>query len=446
MMRGPGIDAFSPALLRLQERPPSPLPRALLALMLLLCAALGGWSALGRLDVVAVAQGRLVPLSYVKVVQPADGGIVRDILVREGQTVRAGQVLARMDAAVAEADRRRMERDRDGLELQLRRIDAELRNAPVHRRPDDPEALWRETSEQHRAALDALADAVAAERAVLAKATHERAAAMAQAERLRAVLDSAREEESAWRELQHGGYAGRLQADEKRHRREEAERALDAQRHAVAAATQAVEHSERSLQQLASGQRVKLTQERTEARAALDRLTQELAKHGVHRSLLELRAPQDGVVKELATHTPGAVVAPGTVLMTLVPLGEALRAEVWVSNEDIGFVRPGQAVQLKLAAYPFHKYGLLEGVVATVSVDATEAGEPGGLSAGHRSAVHRYRALVDAKRQSLVFEGTELPLTAGMLVDAEMQLGSRSVLEYVLSPVRKAFREAGRER
>ncbi len=445
MMRA-GTDTFSPALLRLQERPPSPLPRALLALMLLLCAALGGWSALGRLDVVAVAQGRLVPLSYVQVVQPADGGIVRDILVREGQAVRAGQVLARMDAALAEADRRRMERDRDGLELQLRRIDAELRNVPVHRRPGDPEALWRETLEQHRAALDALADAVSAERAVLAKATHERAAAIAQAERLRAVLDSAREEELAWRELQHGGYAGRLQADEKQHRREEAERALDSQRHAVAAATQAVEHSERRLQQIVSGQRVKLTQERTEARAALDRLTQELAKQGVQQSLLELRAPQDGVVKELATHTPGAVVAPGTVLMTLVPLGEDLRAEVWVSNEDIGFVRPGQPVQLKLAAYPFHKYGLLEGVVSTVSVDATDAAEAGGVAATRRGAVHRYRALVDVTRQSLEFEGAELPLTAGMLVDAEMQLGSRSVLEYVLSPVRKAFREAGHER
>jgi len=446
MMRNPGMDAFSPALLRLQERPPSPLPRVLLALVVMLCAALGGWSALGRLDVVAVAQGRLVPLSYVQVVQPADGGIVRDILVREGQTVRAGEVLARMDAAMAEADRRRMERDRDGLELQLRRIDAELHNAPVQRRPGDPEALWRETREQHRAALDALADALAAERAVLAKTTHERAAALAQVERLRAVLDNAREEEAAWRELQHGGYAGRLQAEEKRHRREEAERALDAQRHTVAAATQAVEHSERRLQQLASGQRVRLTQERTEVRAALDRLTQELAKHGVQQSLLDLRAPQDGVVKELATHTPGAVVAPGAVLMTLVPLGEALRAEVWVSNEDIGFVRPGQPVQLKLAAYPFHKYGLLAGVVSTVSVDATEASDAGGVAAGRRGAIHRYRALVDVERQSLGFEGTELPLTAGMLVDAEMQLGSRTVLEYLLSPVRKAFREAGRER
>jgi hemolysin D len=446
MMRNAAMDAFSPALLRLQERPPSPLPRVLLALVAALCVALGAWSTLGRLDVVAVAQGRLVPQSYVKVVQPVEGGIVREILVREGEAVRAGQVLARMDAARAEADRQRLQRDRDGLELQLRRIDAELRNAPVQKRPGDPEALWRETQERHRAALAALADAVAAEQAVLAKVTHERGAAIAQSERLRAVLDSARAEESAWRELQHGGYAGRLQADEKRHRREEAERALDAQRHAVAAASQAVEHSERRLQQLVSGERVKLTQERTELRAALDRITQELAKHGFTQSLLELRAPQDGIVKELATHTPGAVVAPGTVLMTLVPLGETLRAEVWVSNEDIGFVRPGQPVQIKLAAYPFHKYGLLEGVVSTVSVDATEPGEPGGLSAGHRGAVHRYRALVDVKRQSLGYEGTELPLTAGMLVDAEMQLGSRSVLEYILSPVRKAFREAGRER
>ena len=132
--------------------------------------------------------------------------------------------------------------------------------------------------------------------------------------------------------------------------------------------------------------------------------------------------------------------------MTLVPIGETLRAEVWVSNEDIGFVRPGQPVQIKLAPYPFHKYGLLEGVVATVGVDATDAGEPGAPGGVRRGTAHRYRTLVDMKRQSLGFEGTELPLASGMLVDAEMQLGTRSVLEYLLSPVRRAFREAGRER
>jgi multidrug efflux pump subunit AcrA (membrane-fusion protein) len=163
----------------------------------------------------------------------------------------------------------------------------------------------------------------------------------------------------------------------------------------------------------------------------------------------------------LALGAAGAVITPGLLWAVLGRIETqveaagalvadatpgALTAVLYVPPAELALVRPGQAVQLKLAAYPFHKYGLLEGVVATVSVDATEAGEPGGLSAGHRSAVHRYRALVDAKRQSLVFEGTELPLTAGMLVDAEMQLGSRSVLEYVLSPVRKAFREAGRER
>ena len=82
-----------------------------------------------------------------------------------------------------------------------------------------------------------------------------------------------------------------------------------------------------------------------------------MEKQQHRRELLELKAPQDGVIKDLATHTSGTVVQPGTVLASLVPQDEKLKAEVWVSNEDIGFVRPSQAVKLKFAAYTFQKYG-----------------------------------------------------------------------------------------
>src|SRR5205823_7302414 len=97
------------------------------------------------------------------------------------------------------------------------------------------------------------------------------------------------------------------------------------------------------------------------------------AKQAHRQGLLELRAPQAGIIKDLATHTAGTVAAPGTILMTIVPEGDPLLAEVWVSNDDVGFVRPGQAAKLKLAAFQFQKYGLLDGKVLHVNADATEA-------------------------------------------------------------------------
>lgn len=184
-----------------------------------------------------------------------------------------------------------------------------------------------------------------------------------------------------------------------------------------------------------------------EAQGQFDRLTQELQKQQHRRQLLELKAPQDGVIKDLATHTSGTVVQPGTVLASLVPREEKLKAEVWVSNEDIGFVRPGQTVKLKFAPYPFQKYGMGHGTVEHVSADAQseEEARDKGLTAGGQRPL-RYKALVTLTGNALEMDGVKYPLSVGMQTTAEILLGDRTVAEYLLSPVKKAWHEAGRER
>ncbi len=137
--------------------------------------------------------------------------------------------------------------------------------------------------------------------------------------------------------------------------------------------------------------------------------------------------------------------------MTLVPRDETLIAEVWVGNQDVGFVRPGHKVKLKLAPFQFQKYGMVEGVVDHVSADATEAPSPNTRSdalTGRDRPMGplAYRALVQTKARVLETAGERYQLAPGMQVTAEIHLGTRSVLEYVLSPIQKAFHEAGRER
>jgi HlyD family secretion protein len=166
---------------------------------------------------------------------------------------------------------------------------------------------------------------------------------------------------------------------------------------------------------------------------------------------LELRAPQPGIVKDLATHTVGTVAAPGTILMTLVPDHDKLVAEIWVSNEDVGFVRAGQPAKLKLAAFHFQKYGLLDGKVLHVNADATEAPSPNTRSdalTGRDRPMGplAFRALVEPASQALAADGQRYALQPGMQVAGEIHLGTRTVLEYLLSPVQKAFHEAARER
>lgn len=439
--------AFHPPLIRLQQTAPNPQGRRVLWLLLGLLVFLLAWALVGRLDIVAVADGKLVPASYLKIVQPSEAGIVKEILVREGETVRAGQVLMRMDALITDADLEAITTEYVRKQLQLVRIDAELDGAPFETEVQAPAALIRETSAQYQANRDALAATLAEEQSRLVKAQQELAAARQQKERLEAVLPHYREQDKAYEKLVKQGFAGSLMGSDKRRERIEKEQELATQGHLIASAQASIDQSQKKLRQIEADYFRLLHAERNEAQAQMDKLAKEQEKQQHRRELLALKAPQDGVIKDLATHTAGTVVQPGTVLASLVPHTEKLKAEVWVSNEDIGFVRPGQPVKLKFATYTFQKYGMGRGTVEHVSADAQneeEARERGLRGAGQDSL--RYKALVLLDGNALEMEGAKYPLSVGMQATAEILLGNRTVAEYLLSPVKKAWHEAGRER
>jgi len=442
---------FSPPLLRIQEQPPAPFSGWMLRLLIALLAAVLLWSAFGELDIVAVAEGKLVPSSYLKIVQPAEQGIVKEILVKEGELVKAGQVLVRMDPVFSEADVRAIRSDWFNKRLALRRIDSQLSGAPLERTHDDPHELFVQVEGQHAANVSAYENALAQERAVLGKARHDLAAARATKAKLEQVLPHYIEQEKAFEKLTSDGFAGRLMYTDKRRERIEKEQDLRTQQFTIRAAKAVIEQSETKIAQISADYRRQLQTERVDVAALLEKSGQELAKQAHRHRLLELRAPEAGIVKDLATHTAGTVAAPGTILMTIVPEGDPLVAEVWVSNDDVGFVRPGQSAKLKLAAFQFQKYGLVEGRVLHVNADATEAASPNtrsdALSGRDRPmGPLSFRALLELGSQELVADGRRYALQPGMQVAGEIHLGTRTVLEYLLSPVRKAFHEAGRER
>ena len=196
--------------------------------------------------------------------------------------------------------------------------------------------------------------------------------------------------------------------------------------------------------QITSNYRQQLQNERVQMQAELSKFQQELAKQQHKNALQELKAPHAGVVKDVATHTIGTVVAPGTILLSLVPMDEPLMAEVMVKNDDVGFVRQGQTVKLKLAAYPFQKYGMVEGKVTHIGADASDAPpNNGGQSA---LPLTSYKAIVTLDRQQLDAQGQRFTLTPGMQVVAEIHQGERTVLEYLVSQIKGVFQEAARER
>ena len=445
----PDYHDFSPPLLRLQDAPPNPLGPTVLRVLVGMLALLVLWSLIGRLDIVAVAEGKLVPQSYLKIVQPADAGIVKEILVREGETVQPGQVLMRMDTLITEADAKSIEADWQRKRLTLRRIDAELSGLAFSREAGDPPMLAGEIEAQCRANRNAIEAALAEERSRLVKAKAELASAQQVQAKLNEILPHYHDQDKAYDKLMKDGFAGTLMASDKKRQRIEKEQELKSQVHLIESARASIVQSEKKLAQLDSDYRRSLHAERNDAQSAYDKLTQEMAKQAHRKELLELKASQASVVKDLATHTAGTVVQPGTVLLTLVPMDETLCAEVWVSNEDIGFVRQGLPVKLKFAAFPFQKYGMAEGTVEHVSADAAD-GNTGGAALSDKTHGKNpplvYKALVALKAMRLEMDSDKFVLGAGMQTSAEIMLGSRTVAEYLLSPIRRAWHEAARER
>ena len=444
----------------IQNEPPSEFGRIVLWAVSALVFILLIWAAIGKLDIIAIAEGKLVPQTLVKIVQPAEPGVVKELLVNEGDTVKRGQVLARLDTTLASADKAGISSDLATQQLQMRRLEAELADQPMlPKAGDDPQA-YAHVQSQYIAHRKAFLDSLDQEKSMLTKAEHEQKGAAEMLAKLQQTLPTYQRTAAAYEKLEKEGFMGSLAAADKQREAIEKGKDLAAQQAAVQAFSATIAAQTKKISQLQSAYQSELQKELADVRAKTAQLQPTLDKSIYKEGLMELRAPQDGVIKDLATTTVGAVVQPGTVVLTLVPQGEQLFADVSIKNDDVGFVQVGQSAQVKLAAYPFQKYGMLMGKVIHISADATQSNQGGGgassastgsssadAAAAAAAAMATYKVRVKLDDQVLKDpQGRALAITPGMQVVAEINQGKRTVLEYLLSPVQKAVQESGRER
>lgn len=434
---------FAPDLLAIQDRPPERMPRAILLAVLALLGCLLLWAALAERDLIVAAEGRLIPQTFSKPVQTAEGGVIAEILVQEGDRVSAGQVVARIDSRLAEADQRSLGNEVDTWRVSLLFIDAELGNRlPVVPRDERPEIVSGVRS-RFDARRRALLDSVAQETASVQRAAADLATAQQAYSKIQQTLPTFRQSAEAYERLSKDGFVGELAANEKRREAADKELELKVQAANVESQRAAVVQAQSKLVAMRSEYFRQLENERSELLQQMRRGREELTKVGVKTTLMELRAPQDGVVKDVAVVAKGAVLAAGATVLTVVPTHEDLRGEVLLKNEDVGFVSAGQAAQVKIAAYPFQRYGLLKGRVELVGADSADPRQ----AAPAQPPTLSYRALIRLDSANLKdADGRDLSLSPGMAIVAEVNLGRQSVLSYLLSPVRKVAAEAGRER
>lgn len=444
--RRPEERAFLPALLEATETPPSPSGRILAAVLCGLVAFALAWSWIGRVDVVAEAEGRTVASGRSKVVQPPESGVVAAIRVRDGQAVREGDVLVELDRTMADAEHERMRQEILASHLaiaRLRLLVAVLDGSAAADAPLRLAGLPGADPAQVAAHESLLLDEVAEHRArrmnlmqELARRAAERATAEASIARLNEVIPLVAARADARAELARGGHGSRLTYLEARQQLLEAEHERVIQRRriqeidaaAAALRTQAGQLEAETLRQ----RRAELTEKEHLAAAQ----AQDALRADQRRRLLTLTAPIAGVVQQLAIHTVGGVVQPAQQLMVIAPQDDGLEVEALVLNRDVGFVRPGQPAEIKLEAFNFTRFGLVPGRVVALSGDAIQDEQRGPV----------YAARIALLRDAMTVDGRPVALMPGLKVTAEIRTGSRRVLDYLLSPLARHAHEAIRER
>ncbi len=428
---------FLPAVLEIQESPPSPLGRAVLVVVMLLFAAGIAWATLSHIDTVAVARGKLVPGGRSKVIQPLESGIIRAIRVRDGQAVRKGAALIELDPTPTTADYQRLSSERRAAQVQVARLRALLADQeslpPVTGADAElvtlQEQLLRDQRAEHEGRLRAAQLLIEQRQAAVA-------GTRAEIERLEMLVPMFTERAEAFKKLLAGEFIARLQYLEVEAQRVTAVQQLAGQREKLTQDIAAVREAEKQREVTASEFRRARLGELSEWETRARSLAEEVAKASQRTAIQRLMAPIDGVVQQLAVHTQGGVVTPAQALLVIVPRDAVLEAEAWLENKDVGFVRPGQAVELKVDTFPFTRYGTVSGSVASVSGEAVQV-ESVGL-------VYAMRVSLD--RSAIEADGRPATLLPGMAVTVEVKTGQRRLIEYFLSPVLRASRETARER
>jgi hemolysin D len=453
---------FLPATIELIETPLSPTLRfTAWALCGLVTIALI-WASLSYIDMVAVADGKVVPLGQVKVVQPLETAMIRAIHVDEGDHVVAGQLLVDLDPTEARADL-------DALVYNLTQadLDAEVARVLLSRDAREPfrgpkgadPVLVEQSHSQAQREIEKHLATIAGYEADIAQKDASLTSNDAGIERARLTLPLLQEKNETLKGLFEKKYGTRPPVLD-------SEQALVEKRAELKTAetnVQQIQAERRSIQaklaESKAGYMADATDRRTKALMKISQLNQDITKARQKESYRRLVAPVDGSVQGLKIHTPGAVVTTADTLMTIVPDGTGIEVDCLVQNKDIGFITEGQQVELKLEAFPFTRYGLVQGRVRKLGRDAAtnpNAAPPGSLAAmapmpqqgssGAPPTELAYPAKVTLLQDWILVDGRHEQIRAGMRVSAEIKTGDRRVIEYLLSPVMQAVKEAGRER
>ena len=429
---------FLPPAVEVLETPPSPAGRMLVWAVVGLFILAVLWAFIGEIDEVVVARGKVIPIGYTKVLQAEDKGIVKRILVQEGQKVKRGELLMELDRTMSESDLNALKKEIAYYDTNIRRILAELEDKPFvageGSQTDSRDfiqqmSLYRSRQSEKRAKLE-FYDAQ-----IRQKEDSVRVAESSLV-KYQELLKIAREREANLKEIVKQGAISRYTYLEYQGKRIELEQNVSMNRSELSAAQAEVSAARQEKAQYQAEWNRQLQEELINSRKQFNTLKESERKAELKNKLIEIKSPVDGAVHKLDIHTVGAVVREAQGLMEVVPDGTPMEIEAWMENQDVGFVTPGMPVEVKVDAFNFQKFGTLKGKVREISPDAIEDKERGQL----------YRVMVSVDEEKLHMDSRDLQVYPGMAVSAEIKTRKKRIIDFFLEPFQTYKSEALRER
>jgi len=444
---------FLPAALEIQASPPAKWSRSLLWTIMTLMVILIVWASWAEIDIIATAQGKIVPSGQVKIIQPFETGVVKSIFVKEGQRVKAGDKLIALDNTSSQADADRLESEWLGYTEDLARqnaflakLDAVVKNAksetttfpvPTLELPVNQRLLFESTWQEYQSKLNSFISEIT-------KLKAERKSITIDVGRIEKTLPLVIEREQSYQSLLDISAVSRNQYLELKQQRIDQEETLLLQRANVEQISAGIESAKQNLQAYLSESRRNTLQEINQLTRQSGSINQELTKAKRLTQLRILTSPVDGVVEELVIATIGGVVTPAQELLHIVPSysseGEhgshSLEITAGLLNKDIGFVHTGQIAEIKIDSFPFTKYGVIDGEIIDISADAIEDEKMGLL----------FPLKASMATDEINVNGKWVKLKPGMSVTVEIKTGTRRLMEFLLAPLMKGVSEGARER
>jgi hemolysin D len=456
---------FLPAALEILETPASPVGRAIGGLIILFFAIAIAWATFGHVDIIATAQGKIVPTGRTKTIQPLETGIVTAIHVQDGDKVSAGQVLIELDRTVTQAERKHVASDLMASQLDVARLVALRDNFELSTIPSDiavPAGASQADVARTRSSMRSQAGEQLAKLASINRQIEQKKAESESVVATIAKIDASMplvEETASIRkkamEIQYGNHIAYLDAQTRLVEQQNERLVQQRKLVEITAARQALEEQ---IEQTKAGYEHQVLNDLADAEKKVAEFSQDLIKAQQKTDEQVLRSPIDGTVQQLAMHTVGGVVTPAQQLMIIVPAESHLEVEAMISNRDIGFVSVGQQADIKIDTFNFTRYGLLQGKVISVSQDAIVQDKPNQKTADKKSSgalsdtsepdgqelLYSTRVSLDQTRMQI--EDKMVNLAPGMAATIEIKTGKRRLIEYLMSPLLRYRQESLRER